>query len=257
MKTHIVFAQITGTAAAAVLFLGCGSVVAQDSKAPAADAPNTNRWETTAAAGITLTRGNSDTFLATLGIDTKRKWDKNELGFGLNGGYGENDEVKNTDFVQGFGQYNRLFTDRFFAGIRVDGNYDGIAELDYRFRITPMAGYYVVKNPKTSLAFELGPSAVFEKHKYQSESTYLGIRIAERFEHKLTDSTKIWQTVEYVPQVDYWVDKYVINFEAGIDTAITKHWSLRVLLQDVYDNNPTPGRKENDIRLIAGTAYKF
>ena len=53
------------------------------------------------------------------------------------------------------------------------------------------------------------------------------------------------------------LENYLANFEAGIDTAITKQWSLRVVFQDQYASEPAHGRKKNDLRLIAGTAYKF
>jgi putative salt-induced outer membrane protein YdiY len=219
--------------------------------------PPPNPWETTAAAGLTLTRGNSDTLLLTVGLDTKRKWDRNEAAFGVAGGYGENNDVKNNEFVTAFGQYNRLFTERLYAGLRLDGNYDGIAKLDYRITISPLAGYYLIKETNTTLAIEAGPSGVFEKYQDKSEDTYLGVRFGERFDQKLSASTKIWESASYVPQVDKWAEKYVITAEAGIDTAITKKWSLRVVLQDIYDSEPAAGRKNNDVRLIAGTAYKF
>jgi len=53
------------------------AVNAADSAAPAATAPAEPpppKWDTTAAAAVTLTRGNSETFMATLSLDTKRKW---------------------------------------------------------------------------------------------------------------------------------------------------------------------------------------
>jgi putative salt-induced outer membrane protein YdiY len=218
---------------------------------------NTNRWETTAALGVTLTSGNSDTLLMTLSLDTKHKWNQNEVAFGLSGGYGESEDVKNTEFINGFGQYNRLFTERFYAGLRLDASYDGIADLDYRVRISPLLGYYLIKNPKTTLSLEAGPSVVFEKYGPQDADTYMGVRFGERFEHKLTETTKVWQSIDYVPQVDQWLDKYLITAEVGIDTAITKRWSLRAVFQDIYDSLPASGREHNDIRLIAGTAYKF
>src|SRR5690606_8502247 len=40
--------------------------------------PETAPWETTAAAGFTLTQGNSDTLLVTASILGVKKWDKNE-----------------------------------------------------------------------------------------------------------------------------------------------------------------------------------
>ena len=218
-------------------------------------------WETTAAAAATLTRGNSETFLATVSLDTKRKWTQDEAAFGVSGGYGNTkingQSEDNAKFIQGYGQYNRLFTERLYAGLRLDGQYDGIAGVDYRFQISPLVGYYLIKKPQTTFAVEAGPALVIEKLKGSSEHSFWGARFGEHFDHQLTDTTKIWERVEYTPQVDRWADKYLITGEAGIDTSITKHWSLRVVFQDNYDSQPAVGRKKNDIRLMAGTAYKF
>jgi putative salt-induced outer membrane protein YdiY len=244
---------------ATALLLG-GGLVSTYGQA-ATEPPKTNHWESTAAAAVTLTRGNSETFLATISLDTKRKWEKDELAFGVAGGYGEStvNEVnsKNTEFVNGFGQYNHLFTSRFYGGLRLDGAYDGIAGIDYRFKVSPLAGYYLIKNDKMTLAVEAGPAVVFEHLKGEEARSYWAARFGERFEYKLTATTKFWESVDYIPQVDHWSENYLVNFEAGIDTAITKHWSLRVVFQDMYASDPAPGRKQNDIRLLAGTAYKF
>ena len=247
-----------GLALATALFIGTGLASGQDQNLPATNAPPPKSpWETTAAAGLTLTRGNSQTELATLSLDTKRKWDKNELLFGVGVGYGKDHSVENTEFVTAFGQYNRLMTDRFYIGLRASYNYDGIADLTYRVSVGPLAGYYLIKATNTTLTVEAGPSAVFEKFQDQSENTYVGLRLGERFEQKLSATTKFWQSLSYVPEVDKWSEKYIITAEAGIDAAITKQWSLRVVAQDIYDSEPATGREHNDMRLIAGTAFKF
>ena len=197
----------------------------------------------------------------TLTLDTKRKWEKDEVDLGVSGGYGDNTvngvNTNTAEFLQGYGQYNRLFTDRFYGGLRVDGQYDGIAGIDYRFKISPMAGYYLIKNTKMMLAVEAGPSLIEEQLKDQPSDAYWAARFAERFEYKLTATTKVWESLDYLPQVDDWAENYLADLEAGIDTAINKHWSLRVVFQDQFANDPAPGRKKNDIRLIAGTAFKF
>jgi len=248
-----------GLALVAALLVGFGlrSAPAQEAATLTNTAPPKIPWETSAAAGLTLTKGNSDTLLVTLGLDTKRKWERNEAAFGIAGGYGQNDSVKNNEFLTAFGQYNRLFSDRFYGGLRVDANYDGIANLDYRVTITPLAGYYLVKATNTTLVVEVGPSAVFEQYKDQSATSYLGIRFGERFEQKLSATTKFWESLSYVPQIDRWTEKYIVTGEMGIDTAMTKKWSLRVVFQDIYDSEPASGRDNNDLRLVAGTAYKF
>ena len=245
--------------AAALMSAGSGLAVAQFTAPP--PPPNTNHWDTTAAAALTLTRGNSETLLVTLGLDTKRKWEKNEVALGVSGGYGEskvNDiNTKNTEFLQGYGQYDRLFTERFYGALRLDGQYDGIAGIDYRFKVSPLAGYYLIKNDKMTLAAEGGPSLILENLAGQPAHAYWAARAAERFEYKLTATTKVWESLEYLPKVDDWAENYLVNFEAGIDTAINKHWSLRVVFQDMYASAPANDRKKNDIRLLAGTAYKF
>ena len=253
--TNIITTIVTTTAT--VTPAGTNTTITTNITTAAVTPPKPPRWETSASAGLTLTRGNSKTLLATVGVDTKRKWDQNELAFGLAAGYGTDNGVENNKFVNGFGQYNRLFSDRWYGGLRLDGSYDGIAQLDYRLSLTPLVGYYAIKEPNASLVFEAGPSGVTEKHEGESADSYIGLRLSERFDYKLSASTKIWESVSYVPRVDKWADQYVLNFEAGIDTAITKHWSLRVVLQDIYDSEPTPGREKNDLRLVAGTAYKF
>ena len=53
------------------LLVGCGIASGQGAAA-APPPPETLGWVTTAAAGLTLTRGNSETLLATLSLDTKR-----------------------------------------------------------------------------------------------------------------------------------------------------------------------------------------
>jgi putative salt-induced outer membrane protein YdiY len=244
---------------AAALLMGCGLTSAHaQAVVPAA---STNHWETTAAAAVTLTGGNSESLMATIGLDTKRKWEHDEVAFNLSGGYGEskvNDvTTTNTKFIQGFGQYDHLFTDRLYAGFRLDGQYDGIAGVDYRIKATPLAGYYLIKNDKMILAVEAGPSAVFEQLQGEAANDYWAIRFGERFEYKLTSTTRVWETLGYTAQVDAWADNFLVNAEVGIDTAIDKHWSLRVVFQDLYASAPAPGKKNNDVRLLAGTAYKF
>ena len=242
------------------LLVGCGIASGQGAAA-APPPPETLGWVTTAAAGLTLTRGNSETFLATLSLDTKRKWEKDEVFLGVSGGYGNNTvndaEVVNTEFIQGFGQYNRLFSDRFYGGLRLDAQDDRIAGIEYRLKVSPMVGYYLIKNDKLTLAAEAGPTLIEEHLKGQEPHGYWAARLAERGEYKLTATTKLWESLEYLPKVDDWSQNYLLNFEAGIDTAISKQWSLRVVFQDQYASQPANGRKCNDLRLLAGTAYKF
>jgi putative salt-induced outer membrane protein YdiY len=213
------------------------------------------KWESSAGIGLTLTSGNSDTVLVTGNAQTSRKWDQNELRLGVEGGYGEVEGDRNIDYVRGFGQYNRLFNERLYGYVRADALHDAIAEVDYRVTLSPGLGYYFIKEEKVTLSGEVGPGYVFEKVD-GDENDYLTLRLAERFEWKISKTARLWQYLEYLPEVDDF-ENYIINGEIGVAADITKNLALKVYLQDTYDNMPAPGREENDLKLVAGIDYKF
>jgi len=253
------------TAIGLILMRNAAPLQAQDAApapAPTAAAPaappkqeKKPAWVTTAALGLTLTRGNSKTLLVTGNILSERKWDQNEIRLGADGAYGEDHGTKNNESIHGFGQYNRLFTERFYGYFRVDALHDGIADVDYRVTIGPGVGYYFVKNTNTTFSAEMGPSYIIERQGGHNND-YLGLRIAERLEHKFNDRVRIWESVEYLPQVDRW-GNYIVNSEIGVDTKMTTKLSLQVFAQDTYHSEPAEGREKNDLKLVAGVAYKF
>lgn len=235
-----------------------GSVLTAVAYTGAAQAPTPATkpaWDTSAALGLTVTRGNSDTLLFTGNVLTGKKWDQNEIALGADATYGENNSVKNAESLHGFGQYNRLFTERVYGYMRLDALHDSIADIEYRLTLSPGVGYYFIKNETTKLSGEVGPGFIYEK---QGDDThgYVTLRLAERFDHKLNDRAKIWQSVEILPQVDNF-SNYIVNAELGVETSLTKRLSLRTYIQDTYDNEPAPGREKNDLKLVAAMVYKF
>jgi hypothetical protein len=223
----------------------------------------TNKWETSAAAGLTLTKGNSDTALATASINSTRKWEPHEVLLGAQGTYGESTIEKNgrdeTDktasMLSAFGQYNHAINERWYSGIRLDFLHDDIADISYRFTLSPLIGYYAIKRPNTTLKFEAGPSGIAERQGGETDQ-YVALRLGERFEHKFSSKARVWQSFDYMPQVDRW-GNYLIIFELGAEASLTEKLSLRGVLQDNYDHEPAPGRKQNDVKLITALAYKF
>jgi len=245
------YKHLIGLAASALL-----TVSAFAQSAPTAPTtPTDTGWVTSAAFGFSLAKGNTDNLLATGNLITSRKWDRNELDLGTDGTYGETDGVRSAGNIHGFSQYNRLFTERLFGLLRVDAVNDSISDVDYRVTISPGAGYYFIKSTNTFLRAEAGPGFVFERVGGVSDS-YVTLRLAERFETKMNDKVKLWQSLEFLPAVEDF-SSYVLNAEIGIDTSLTKKLSLRTFVQDTYDSTPAPGLKKNDIKLVTALAYKF
>lgn len=244
-----------GLLAAAITALGAAAVQAQTTNAP------DTSWKSSAAAGLTLTRGNSSTLLATIAASTEKKWEQNELGLGADAAYGEAKvngvTSRNTDSMHGGVQYNRLFSDRFYGYAKVDGLHDDIANIAYRVTLSPGAGYYFIKQKGTDLSAEVGPGAVIEKLG-GVEQKYWTLRVGEKFHHEISDRARVWESAEYLPQVDQWKN-YIINAEVGIEADLTadKRLALRATLDDTYNNEPAAGRQKNDAKLVTSIAYKF
>ena len=216
---------------------------------------NKSAWESSISAGLSLTKGNSDTLLTTAAFKTRKKTAENEFTFGADGSYGENDNVKNNETLHGVGQFNHLFSERFYGYLNAEGLHDGIADLQYRFTFSPGTGYYFLKETNTTLAGELGPGLITQRLG-SVDTTYSTLRLAERFEHKLDNGARVWERAEFLPQVNK-LGNFLVNAEIGAEAALTKTLSLRVTVQDNFINQPAPGRKSNDVKLISGLVYKF
>lgn len=122
--------------------------------------------------------------------------------------------------------------------------------------MSPLVGYYFIKTDTDTLSAEIGPGFVFEKQAGHTDE-YIAMRISERYEHKFGTKARFWEQVDYLPQVDDWANNWIITAEIGIETSITKSLGLRLVAQDTYDNEPAPGREENDFKLIASLSYSF
>ena len=237
------------------LLLTAGLVAGSHGRAQTQPQPPPPKWETAATVGFSLTSGNSDTMLFTGIIKTQKKGPQDEWGFGASGAYGESDSVVNNNYVQGYGQYNRLLSDRWFLYGRADALHDEIADVNYRVSLSPGAGYYFIKNKTTTLAGEVGPGVIIEERGGE-DSTYATLRVAGRFEHKFSDLARMWAKAEYLPELSDF-GNYLLNSEVGVGATLTKKLELTVMLQDNYASNPAAGRKENDLKLVTGVTYKF
>lgn len=220
-------------------------------------------WKSTAAAGLTLTSGNSETTLATLSAGTDRKTDQDEWTFGTDGAYGRSKAPGQTvttttaELLHGFSQFNWLFGDRVYGFGRTEAWHDGVADIRYRIALTAGAGYYFVKNTNTDLSAEAGPGYVFQKLG-DSANSYATVRFGEKFHQALSDRARLWQTAELLPQLDKFRN-YVVNAEFGIEADLNKSQSLalRSYVTDTFNNEPAPGRKKNDVTWVTAIAYKF
>jgi putative salt-induced outer membrane protein YdiY len=227
--------------------------------------PAKPKWVSDVSAGLTLTRGNSDTTLATLTAATDRKTDIDEWSLGANATYGKARVTQGTTTISsttaqqadGFLQYNYLFTPRFYAYARIEGFHDDVASIHYRLTVGPGLGYYLVKNKRMDLSAELGPGYISQEIGSEREN-YVTLRAAEKFHWQLSDRARLWETAEIDPDAENW-GNYIVMAEFGVeaDLLANKNLSLQCYLDDNYNSKPAPGRLKNDEKTVIAIDYKF
>jgi putative salt-induced outer membrane protein YdiY len=106
------------------------------------------------------------------------------------------------------------------------------------------------------MGLEAGLAYVYEKMEDISGDGNASARLAARHDQKLSDSSKLWLSAEYIPSFE---DSgiYLMNAEAGIEAAINTSLSLRFVVQDRYDSQVPADRKENDLAVISSLVYKL
>ncbi|HEY3855620.1 MAG TPA: DUF481 domain-containing protein [Verrucomicrobiae bacterium] len=235
--------------------------LAMSARAQTAASPATN-WQNSATVGLTIARGNTDTTLFSAALDSEKKWAHSDLHLGADDIYGESKignspSSETADAEHVFGQYNQDVSDRFYLYGRATGMHDGIADVQYRLTLVPGAGYYFIKNKKLDLSLEGGPGYIAQKLGEET-SSYVTLRIAEKVHWQISDRAKLWESLEYLPQVDDF-GNYIVNFELGVEAALNKgnKLALRVVLVDTFDSQPAEDRLKNDLKLIAGITYHF
>ena len=235
------------------------SASAAEKKAEEAAAPK-DGWTTALNAGLTVTDGNSETLAANASLVTEGQ--KEGLGSvlaGVEANYGEStvDEVEDTTVnnAKAYANGKKTLSERTFAYLDGSALFDDIALIDYRATLGPGLGFYVVKNDKHTLSFEAGPSYVWEKVDGASDD-YLALRFAERGTCQISQTAKLVQSLEYLPEASDF-NSYLLSGEVGVEASMTERVSLRLVLQDKYDSTPAATAERNDLSLIAGLGFKL
>jgi putative salt-induced outer membrane protein YdiY len=213
-------------------------------------------WDGTVTLGVTATQGNVNSVLTTAKMVAEKKCRWNQYSLEADGAYGEVSSVKSAESLHGAAQANHIFIDDKWYGYgRGDGLHDAIQDVGYRFNSGVGGGYYFLKDKINTLSSEAGPA--FEAEKLDDEyHDYPTARVAENFEHKIDDHARVWQNVEVIPPLTN-PQAFLVNAEVGLETPLTHKLSLQTYVQDNFANEPAPGYKDNNLKLVSGLVLKF
>ncbi len=204
-------------------------------------------------AGYNLSRGNSDTQLFFLRALYKRDRLQSSFQADAETQQGKTSGETSEDSSRASAKYNHLISRYTFLGAAVNFERDDLAGLRYRVVLSPSIGRYITRTNDLRWLVELGPSYVFEKTSEESDD-YLAVRVGERMEARLTDSTRLFQEVYGTFKK---ADDFLLNAQAGVDVAIDQRFGIVLTARNDYDRTPPSGKKQNDVSLITSLRASF
>lgn len=216
-------------------------------------------WESTVAAGLNLTSGNSDTMAINASVNAEKSGDVHEIRLGAEGNFGEStvneiDETT-TQNAKAVAVYKRKFDEIFLYS---DNSifHDKMTDIDSLLILSIGVGRRLLENDNTKLDLELGAAYINEELANDPGDDSIAARVAFRHDQKLSDNSKFWLDAEYMPNFEDFED-YLLNSEAGLEVSINSSLSLRIVLQDRYDSTVPVDIEKNDLSLISSLVYKL
>lgn len=212
-------------------------------------------WENSVDFGLSLSKGNTDSSLFRVAVQTEKK-DAFQAYFGqFSYSYGEEDGAANEDEILTKATYKHSVAERNFFGARFDARRDKFADIDYRFSLNLTYGYYWIDTEETVFSTELGLGLTVED-KGEGTDSYLNGLFDQHYEHQLNEHAKVFQNLVFSPRLGD-VSDYRIEFDAGIETKVTETVAFKVSLENRYESQPAEGKRSNDLKIIAGLSYTF
>jgi putative salt-induced outer membrane protein YdiY len=212
-------------------------------------------WRFKLDMGVQTASGNSDALRANGSASASKETELNSYFLKSTGRYGESDDEQDAESATLEAKAQHRLSERMYAA--VDGHvlHDRIADLSCRARTSVSLGRHFIWTGRTVLSVETGPGYVAER-KGDDREGFLAGRVAQHLEFMVTDSLQVWQSLEYVSNLE---DSrvYFVNAEVGLETVLVANLSLRFSIEDRYDSHPAEGKKNNDLLTATALGWSF
>lgn len=246
------------------VLLGASGASAQQPPVPTAvpppppPPPPPPTWTGTAGAGVSLTRGNTETVNYNVAFDLTRDPQTRTVqkmrGLFLRS---EQDEsLTANQLALGF-RHQYALTPRVYVFGQVDYLRDTFKLIDYLVAPTAGIGLKVIDTPATKFSVDGGIGAVWEKNPDLDVDTSVALTAGEKLEHQLTATTTLKHAATALWKADDLADGlYTVSI--GIGLKISDHLQFTVDVLDTFKNRPpTAATGKNDLAIVTALAAKF
>jgi len=220
-------------------------------------------WQTTAALGFALARGNSRTTNLNLAFNAARATLHDKLTAyatsvfassgatvapGVTAGVTANE-------ITGGARYQHNIRDKAFVYGSADFVYNELQFLNLRSILGVGAGYHAIEKPNTTLDFYAGGNYTRESYSTGILRNVAASTVGDTFSHQW-NATTLKETFEIYPQLGP-TGPYRFAFTMGLSTKIRAWLGWQTNVGDLYVSDPIPGTVANDLIFSTGFNVTF
>lgn len=218
--------------------------------------PPPNKWHGSVLIGASLDSGNTDRLGASVGIDTRRRFDNDRVEFHFLTRYAEEDEKVTARNTYGDMKFSHFFSKQWYVYLGMEMLSDTFKDLHLRTTIGPGMGYQIWEEDLKELNLEAGISYFSEDRINSSDQQFATARFAANYSHKITSRITISDQFVIFPSLES-VGDYTLRNEAGVHTHLDNGWRLKLANIWERDSNPSPGIKNDDMQWLLSLGYAF
>jgi hypothetical protein len=152
---------------------------------------------------------------------------------------------------------DRDLSERTFAFGQMTAEYDEIQSLSLRTDPVVGAGYRFVKREKLMISGRSGPGYVYQRYFGGDKENYFTILFGGDLEATLPHSSKFKLSVEYLPEVFDWKDRYLIRTFADWSWPINGWLDFKIAATNIYNSQPEEDTENNTFTMTAGISLRF
>jgi putative salt-induced outer membrane protein len=221
-------------------------------------------------AGLLLAGGNSSSLSVTSSGTFRTRRGMNDFSAAAAANYAEaraaaGGRQKSVENYQGKIRYDRFLTEAVALFLSISARRDPFQALDLRLNFDPGVAYYVIDQPKqqfyqydvrrdVNIQDEFrksGGTVVIDK----TETRHSG-RAFTGYKQQLNDNVGVSTGLEFLlglPETEYWR----LNWDVGLNAALSERFSLAATFSLKHDNHPLPGVKKTDTLTAVNLAYSL
>ncbi len=217
------------------------------------------KWSFVAELGFNKQEGNTETTDLRGNIELIRQTPKNQLKFYLSGEYGEDNQVRDTAEVKGGIYYEHLLTERLFAFITNENEYDEFEDIELRFQLLTGVGYYFFREDAYELKGRGGVGFLHESFISDRDSKNVA-----QMDVGLDGRIDIAPWLRYVSENTYrptfdGIDDYRLVFDNSLVIPIGNQeaWKVRIGVLNEYDSKVPVGVERLDTTYYANLQFSL